>query len=237
MKAMILAAGFGKRLRPFTDKTPKPLYPLQGGGTLIDRHLHSLAKAGVQQVMINIAYLGNQIEQHVGNGSRYGLQVFYSREPEHAPLETGGAVAAVLPWFADEPFLLLAADIWTNYPWHNLVQSGRWVGAGRCAHLVLVPTPTWSSGPDFGWDMDSNKLLPFSDEQQGYGYAGFGVFVPKMWDGMKPGRFAVSEVIQQSLAGGTVPINASLHHGAWFNIGDVERLRELEVYCDESSNQ
>ncbi len=233
LKAMILAAGFGKRLRPFTDTTPKPLLPTPGGETLLDRHLARLAQAGVREVMINVAHLGEKIVQHVGNGHRYGLRVEYAREPADSPLETGGAVQAVLPWFAGESFLLLAADIWTDFPWQNLMGAGRWATQGDVAHLVLVPTPSWCAQHDFCYVPQTKALLPRSAGESGYGYAGFGVFTPSMWEGFAPGFFPLHQVIASSFADPHQSITASVYHGAWFNIGDQARLEELALHCAE----
>lgn len=104
LKAMILAAGFGKRLRPFTDTTPKPLLPTPGGETLIDRHLVRLAQAGVSDVMINVAHLGEKIVQHVGDGHRFGVRVHYAREPAQSPLETGGLFRPCCPGLRESHF-------------------------------------------------------------------------------------------------------------------------------------
>lgn len=230
---MILAAGFGKRLRPFTDTTPKPLLPTPGGETLIDRHLVRLAQAGVSDVMINVAHLGEKIVQHVGDGHRFGVRVHYAREPAQSPLETGGGVQAVLPWFAGEPFLLLAADIWTDFPWQNLMEAGSWSINGEAAHLVLVPTPTWCAQHDFCYVPESQELLPRTAGESGYGYAGFGVFTPSMWKDCVPGAFPLHQVITSAFADPHQRITASVYQGAWFNIGDQARLEELALYCAE----
>ena len=231
MKAMILAAGFGKRLRPFTLTTPKPLLSVQGE-TLLDRHLHSLSAAGVTEVWINVAHLGEQIVQHVGDGSRYNLQVTISQEPKNAPLETGGAVEAVLPWFNDQPFILLAADIWTDFCWRHLLLPATRINADTMAHLVLVPVPKWLSSPDFCWNPESHKVSLPGDEQAGYGYSGFGIFHPVMWRGFSSGRFPISQVLRTALAKDRVM--GSVYSGPWFNIGCSERLRELTDFLSLS---
>ena len=183
--------------------------------------------------MINVAHLGEKIVQHVGCGARYGVRVEYNREPASSPLETGGAVQAVLPWFEGEPFLLLAADIWTDFPWQHLMKAGIWATKEDSAHLVLVPTPEWCFQHDFCYEPQTKELLPRTVADSGYGYAGFGVFTPLMWKGFAPGCFPLHEVITSSFSNPNLRISASVYRGAWFNIGDQARLDELSLYCVE----
>ena len=221
MQAMILAAGFGKRLRPFTQRLPKPLLELNGL-SLIERLLLQLQQAGVVQVMINLAHLGGMIEAKLGNGDRFGLRIDYSYEPEDAPLETGGAVQAVLPWFANKPFVLLSADIWTDYPWAELMATS--INRDCPAHLVLVPRPAWQAHYDFALS-NSGYVEPYT-AGVGYTYANFGVYHPCLWDTFAPGVFAMSEVFRHALQQQSV-LKGSVYRGPWFNIGSQERLSEL----------
>ena len=142
MKAMLLAAGRGERMRPLTDTTPKPLLRI-GGQMLIERHVHALAQAGIRQLVINHAHLGGQIERALGDGSAYGVQIAYSPEPAGA-LETGGGIFNALPLLGAAPFLVVNADIWTDYPFTGLPQS-----IDGLAHLVMVSNPPHHPDGDF----------------------------------------------------------------------------------------
>src|SRR5690554_1322861 len=141
---MILAAGLGKRMRPLTDQTPKPLLTV-AGKPLLQYHLESLASAGVTNVIINLAYLGEQIRAFVGDGDRFGLAVTYSPEPE--PLETGGAIAHALPLLGDAPFLLINADVWCDYPPTQLARAP--LPPHCLGRLLLVPNPDFHPHGDF----------------------------------------------------------------------------------------
>ena len=141
MRAMILAAGKGERMRPLTLNTPKPLIPV-AGVPLIEYHLGALARAGFTEVVINHAWLGEKIEAHVGNGERFGLQVTYSRETQ--PLETGGGIFQALKYLGDEPFVVVNGDIWTDYDFAALRRP-----LAGLAHLVLVPNPEHHPEGDF----------------------------------------------------------------------------------------
>src|SRR5690625_163309 len=141
---MILAAGLGKRMRPLTDHTPKPLLCVRGK-PLLQYHLEALAEAGVSDVIINLAYLGEQIRDFVGSGQRFGLRVTYSPEPE--PLETGGAIAHALPLLGEAPFLLINADVWCDYPLIQLASTP--LAAGCLGRLLLVPNPDFHPEGDF----------------------------------------------------------------------------------------
>ena len=143
MKAMILAAGRGERLRPLTDNTPKPL--LQAGQhKLIEYHLYHLAKAGFKDIVINVAWLGEKIINTLGDGSNYNLSIKYSNEGEQA-LETGGGIFKALPLLGDDPFLVINGDIWTDYPFKNLYDFI----PQDMAHLIMVHNPEHNPAGDF----------------------------------------------------------------------------------------
>lgn len=237
MKAMILAAGFGKRLRPFTLVKPKPLLKV-GPETLLERHLRRLAVAGIQEVVINVAYLGHMIEDVIQDGASYGVQVQYSREPLNEPLETGGAVREILPWFDDKPFLLIAADIWTDFLWCELHAKFEFLRDQKeiDAYLGLVPTPDWLAKQDFYWDSTDHMVAQSNTvgTQQGVGYAGFGVFHPRLWQGANKSHFPLSDVLIPGIV--QQRIKGFMYQGPWFNIGSYQRLTECENYLMRSSN-
>ncbi len=222
MKAMILAAGQGERMRPLTDHTPKPL--LQAGGrALIEYHLAGLAGAGITLVVINHARLGNQIESYVGDGTRYGLRIVYSPEGDR-PLETGGGLFRALPLLGEEPFLVVNADVWTDYPYDRLV--GGLKGAGL-AHLVMVDNPPQHPRGDFALcgdrvTLDASPLLTF---------AGIGVYHPALWAGCTPGAFPLAPLLRAAMRDSRVSGEHWL--GEWMDIGTPLRLETLRQRLDK----
>ena len=215
MKAMILAAGRGERLRPFTDATPKPLLRV-GGKALIEYIIEALASAGFRELVINHAHLGNQIETYLGDGRRYGVEITWSRESEGA-LETGGGIHKALPLLASDYFLVVNADIWTDYPFARLRRP-----FSGLAHLVLVDNPAQHRQGDFVLNGDKasaegNPRLTFS---------GIGVYHPDLFRGCTPGRFPLAPLLRSAMHGGHV--YGEHYNGVWRDIGTVERLTELD---------
>lgn len=211
MKAMLLAAGRGERMRPLTDTTPKPLLRI-GGQMLIERHVHALAQAGIRQLVINHAHLGGQIERALGDGSAYGVQIAYSPEPEGA-LETGGGIFNALPLLGAAPFLVVNADIWTDYPFTGLPQS-----IDGLAHLVMVSNPPHH--PDGDFSLSGGRLA-----QRGPAmltFSGIGVYRPELFDGCTPGAFPLAPLLRTAMDAGRV--SGEHYTGAWFDIGTPERL-------------
>lgn len=212
---MILAAGRGERMRPLTDTIPKPL--LQAGGKpLIAFHLEALAAAGFDSVVINHAHLGQQLEQALGDGSRYGLSIRYSAEKE--ALETGGGIFHALPLLGESPFVVINGDVWTDYPYERL----RRVTVER-AHLVLVDNPAQHRQGDFVLDKgrvhDGNGVrLTFS---------GIGVYHPALFEGCAGGAFPLAPLLRRAMAEGKV--SGEHYQGRWFDIGTPERLTRLDT--------
>lgn len=214
MKAMILAAGRGERMRPLTDNTPKPL--LQAGGhTLIDYHLRALAQAGYESVVINHAHLGEKLEQALGDGSRYGLSIAYS--PEGTPLETGGGIFHALPLLGDEPFLVINGDIWTDYPLERLKTR-----SVQLAHLVLVDNPPQHPKGDFA--LREGRVSETEGER--LTFTGIGVYRPELLAGCKPGAFPLAPILRRAMAADQV--SGEHYQGRWFDIGTPERLAQLD---------
>ncbi|BFM21620.1 N-acetylmuramate alpha-1-phosphate uridylyltransferase MurU [Gilvimarinus japonicus] len=222
MKAMILAAGLGKRMRPLTDTLPKPLIPVRGK-PLIAYHLEALARAGITEVIINLAYRGAQIQEFVGDGSAWGLQVVYSQEPE--PLETGGAIVHAAALLGSEPFILLNADIFTDFDFKALVS--RSIPAGELAHLVLVPNPDFKPIGDFA--IKDGSLSAISDGELGYTFSGISLINPALvlrypYISIV---FGLAEVFTNELQ--TRRLTASVYDGIWRDVGTIERLHEIEA--------
>lgn len=216
MKAMILAAGRGERMRPLTDHTPKPL--LQAGKhRLIEYHLLNLQHAGFKDVVINVAWLGQQIMDTLGDGSRYGLSIQYSDEGEQA-LETGGGIYNALPLLGDEPFLVVNGDVWTDYP----LQSLRQMTLGGVAHLVLVNNPPHHPSGDFA--LRENKIRSEGDTK--WTYSGIGVYCRAFFAGQTGGAFPLAPLIRQYAAQDR--ISGEIHTGEWDDIGSMERLEQLK---------
>ncbi len=206
MKAMILAAGRGERLRPLTDHTPKPLIDV-GGKPLIAYHLEALARAGVRDVVINIAYLGDRIRAALGDGRGFGLRIRYSTETPGA-LDTGGGVRAALPLIGEGPFMLISADVFTDYDFARLPRAVPEDGA----HLVLVDNPAHHPDGDFG--LRAGDLV---DAAPRYTYAGISVFAPALFAASHEPRFSLASVIRAAIAAGTA--TGVRHTGAWVDVG------------------
>jgi N-acetyl-alpha-D-muramate 1-phosphate uridylyltransferase len=217
MKAMVLAAGRGERLRPLTDRIPKPLVEV-GGKPLLAWHLARLAAAGVRQVVINVSHLGQQIVDCVRDGSRFDLQVEYSREAE--PLETAGGIAQALPLLGNAPFLLVNGDIYCEADFASLLK----IDLGqRLAHLVLVANPPHHLQGDFSLEGG----LIGNDGTPRYTYAGVAVMSPQLVQPVRRGDKAPLAPLLRSAARER-RISGELFGGLWQDVGTLERLSELE---------
>ncbi len=226
MRAMILAAGRGERMRPLTDVTPKPLLRV-GGKALIDWHLDNLARAGVREVVINHAWLGGQLAAHVGDGARYRLQVRYS--PEDEALETLGGIVRALPLLGTEPFLVVNADIWTDCEFAPLVQQG--LRADRDAHLLLVDNPPQHPRGDFAivdGDLDNGGESGSGDvTATRLTFSGIAVYRPEFFAGCAPVKAPLAPLLRAAATARR--ISASHYPGRWFDIGTPERLAQLDT--------
>jgi MurNAc alpha-1-phosphate uridylyltransferase len=217
MRAMILAAGRGERMRPLTDTRPKPLLEV-GGKPLIQYHLEALARAGINDVVINLAWQGELLRSALGNGQRFGVRICYSEEPEGA-LETGGGILAALPLLGPDPFLVISGDIWTDFPLESLARS---LASGDVAHFVLVPNPDFHAQGDFG--LDGGRLL---DRAPRYTYANIGVLGPEFFAQRQPGRFALAPLMFEWIRRGHV--SGELYRGRWYNLGTPMQLTQLDT--------
>lgn len=229
MKALIFAAGFGERMRPLTERTPKPLLSV-GGTPLIVWHLRKLAALGVDEVVINTSWLAGQFPHVLGDGGAFGLRLTYSFEGD-SPLETGGGMLHALPLLGDAPFLLVNGDIWTDFDFARL--SGAPAGL---AQLVLVDQPAYAARADFALDADGKVRAELPATLT---YAGIGMYRPALladWQsiigqlpepaGTAP-RFALAPILRAQMAAGLID---GIHHaGRWTDVGTPQRLAELDA--------
>lgn len=206
MQAMILAAGRGSRLRPFTNHVPKPLIEVNGQ-PLIGHHLRSLAAAGVREVVINTAYRGDQIQHTLGHGRYYGLRITYSPETLGA-LDTGGGIARALPLLGSEPFLVISADVLATIDYADLVRRN----ASAQVHIVLVDNPSHHNSGDFG--LRHGQLVTKGPLMT---YSGVGIFAPNWFRGQADTCFPLSRVIKQAGKDGVA--TGERHCGAWLDVG------------------
>ncbi|EXJ13290.1 Glucose-1-phosphate thymidylyltransferase [Imhoffiella purpurea] len=212
---MILAAGRGERMRPLTDTCPKPL--LQAGGKpLIVHHIERLAAAGIRDLAINHAHLGEQIESALGDGSAFGVRIRYS--PEGEALETGGGIFRALPLLGPEPFLVVNGDIWTDC---RIPEVG--LAGDDLAHLVLVDNPPHNPEGDFALDDDERVRTQGSPRLT---FSGIGIYHPDLFAGCTPGAFPLAPLLRRAMDQGRV--GGRHHQGLWFDIGTPERLAELD---------
>ncbi|MGA1562562.1 MAG: N-acetylmuramate alpha-1-phosphate uridylyltransferase MurU [Gammaproteobacteria bacterium] len=225
MKAMILAAGRGERMRPLTDRTPKPLLQV-GGKSLIVWHLHALAKAGVTDVVINHAHLGEQLLAALGDGSAFDVRIHWSAEPEGA-LETGGGIHQALPLLGNDPFLLVNGDVWCDADFTPLVDQAKELSVqGTLAHLWMVPNPPQHPQGDFrlqdGCVRDA--VRPCTDCLT---YSGISVLDPQLFVGQQPGRFPLAPLLRAAMQDGRVTGSELL--GRWVDVGTPQRLADLDA--------
>ena len=213
---MLLAAGRGERLKPITETLPKPLVEVRGE-TLIERHLHALAAAGIEDVVINLGWLGPQIAERVGSGERYGVRIAFSDERENI-LETAGGIQRALPLLGDETFLVVNADIWTDMPLPCTSPA-----IGELAHLVLVPKPEFKAAGDF--DIVDGRLANAASPE--WTFSGVATYDPKFFRDLEPGRAPLAPMLRAGADAGV--IGASLYEGEWHDVGTPERLAALNA--------
>jgi N-acetyl-alpha-D-muramate 1-phosphate uridylyltransferase len=215
MRAMVLAAGRGERMRPLSDVTPKPLLQV-GGKSLIQRHLEALAAAGIRDVVINLAWKGEQIRSALGDGAQFGVSIVYSDEGEQA-LETGGGIYRALPLLG-ERFMVISADIWSEYPLHNCLH----LPAGDdVAHFVVVPNPDYHPRGDFG--LSAGRM---TQQAELLTYANIGCFSAEFFARCSPGRFPLAPLMFEWIKAGRV--SGELHAGGWCNVGTPAQLSALD---------
>lgn len=223
MRAMILAAGRGERMRPLTDSTPKPLLPI-GGKPLIVWHIERLVAAGITDIVINHAWLGSQIESTLGDGARWQARIAYSAE--NPALETAGGIARALPLLGESPFLVINGDVWTDWRANDASRLGAAVmrGAADLA-LLLVANPSHHTEGDFGLGADGALLL---DAPHRLTYSGIAVFAPGAFKGIDPNHPAkLRPLLDAAIRAGRA--TGSMFEGHWTDVGTVQRLAEVNA--------
>ncbi|MFT5163560.1 MAG: MurNAc alpha-1-phosphate uridylyltransferase [Alteromonadaceae bacterium] len=225
MKAMILAAGRGERMRPLTDVCPKPLLKVADKPLLV-YHIEKLVAIGIKQIVINHAWLGEQIEQTIGDGAQWGAQISFSPEPAGG-LETAGGIVNALPLLGDEPFLVVNGDIWTDFDFALLPQTLN----DSLAHLVLVDNPLHNVDGDFILADDSHSLLTnktssASTNQVALTFSGIAVYHPDIFAGLTAQRYALGPLLKTQITRQNVV--GQYYSGLWTDVGTIERLAALE---------
>lgn len=215
MRALILAAGRGERMRPLTDVTPKPLLRA-GGKALIEHHLEALVRAGITDIVINHAYLGDRIVAALGDGGRYDACIRYSAEPEGA-LETGGGIFQALPLLGEGPFLVINGDVWTDLDYARLPRA-----FDGLAYLLLVDNPAHHAAGDFCLDDGRVHVC----EGPRLTFSGIGLYRAALFAGCRPGRFPLAPLLRAVMAAGR--IRGAHVQDRWFDIGTPQRLAELD---------
>jgi len=222
MKAIVLAAGRGERLRPITDTLPKPLVTV-AGKPLIVYHLEALSRAGAREVVVNLSWLGEKLRAALGDGSRHGVSITYTDEGPVA-LETGGGIFNAIQHLGPGSFLVVNGDTFTDIDLTALsAKAEADARSGALARIVLVPNPTQHPRGDFG--LQGDRVVTSDTER--FTYSGVGVFRPELFAGCAPGRFPLAPLLLQAIAAGK--LRGELHRGEWCDVGTPERLAELDM--------
>lgn len=221
MKAMILAAGRGERMRPLTDSLPKPLLKV-AGKMLIEYHLEKLKLAQITEVIINHAWLGSKIEQALGDGSRYGLNIIYSAEAE--ALETAGGIINALPLLGNKPFIVINGDIFCDYDFTNLMAP-----MSGLAHLILVNNPLHHAEGDFALTKSGSVTQTGSHKLT---FSGIAQYHPDLFKNRLSGKLALAPVLREAIDNHL--ITGSHYQGIWHDVGTPERLNELDLYLKDN---
>jgi len=217
MKAMILAAGRGERMRPLSDKTPKPLLKVHGK-SLIVWHIERLASLGFSEIIINIDHLGGMIEKSLGDGSEWGVNLLYSDERQSGALESGGGIIKALPLIESKTFLVVNGDIWCDYEFEPGFDL-----KGDLAHLILVPNPEHNHEGDFA--LYKNRVS--NDTKRRFTFSGIGYYSAKLFEGLECKKTALAPLLREAVKEGKV--SGTLYEGKWYDIGTPQRLKEVNA--------
>ncbi|MEQ1342958.1 N-acetylmuramate alpha-1-phosphate uridylyltransferase MurU [Acinetobacter seifertii] len=225
MKAMILAAGLGNRMRPLTLYTPKPLLEV-GGRPLIVWHIEKLKKTGVTEIVINSAWLADKLISSLGDGSQFGVDIRWTREEEG--LETAGGIINALPLLGTDPFILVNGDVWTTMDFEALRDIKL---NDDLAHLVLVDNP--KQHPEGDFTLLDGRAFAFDQDVKGENltFSGVSVIHPKLFEGLEPGKRPLAPLLKQSMQ--NQKVSAEKLKGAWVDVGTPERLMELDLQIRE----
>jgi len=222
MRAMVLAAGRGERMRPLTDSIPKPMLTV-AGKPLIGYHLEALARAGIRDVVVNLSWLGEKIRAGLADGAAFGVRIAYTEEGP-VPLETGGGIFNALPLLGSEPFVVVNCDTWTDIDVRTLEVDG-----DALARLVLVPNPPHNPHGDFG--IDGQNVV--EREADRYTYSGIGLYRPEFFAGCQAGRYPLRPLLSRAIAADK--LRGQVHRGVWIDIGTPDRLAAIERQMRESA--
>lgn len=217
MKAMILSAGRGERMRPLSDKTPKPLIKIHSK-PLILWHIEKLSSLGIKEIVINIDYLGDKIISNLGDGSEWGVSLIYSDERDSGALESAGGIIKALPHLGSDTFLVVNGDVWSDYEFESDFDLG-----DDLAHLILVANPEHNPFGDFGLTKD--RALNSADIK--YTFSGIGYYSPLLFNTLKEEKLPLAPIIRQAID--KKRVGASLYKGKWHDIGTPQRLHVAET--------
>lgn len=215
MKAMILSAGRGERMRPLTDNTPKPLLEVQGK-PLIVWHIEKLASLGFSEIIINIAHLGYKIPEALGDGSKWDVKLIYSDEQDEGALESAGGIVKALSLLGDNTFLVVNGDVWCDYNFDASFDLG-----DDLAHLILVNNPEHNPNGDFA--LNNHRVS--NDEENRNTFSGIGYYSPKLFDNLLYGKNALAPLLREAIK--KDKISGYLHKGVWHDIGTPQRLEAI----------
>ena len=215
MKAMILSAGRGERMRPLTDVLPKPLLEVHGKA-LIEWHIEKLVESGFEEIIINIAHLGAKIVKSIGDGSKYGTKITYSDEREEGSLESAGGIIKALLLLGEETFLVVNGDVYSDYQFDSNFKLGE-----DLAHLILVPNPEHNIDGDFG--LNDTRVLNSSKNKKTF--SGIAYYNPKLFENISYGKSALAPLLRGLIKDDKV--SGSIHHGYWYDIGTPQRLEKI----------
>jgi N-acetyl-alpha-D-muramate 1-phosphate uridylyltransferase len=227
MKAMLFAAGRGERMRPLTDHTPKPLL-LAGGKPLIVWHIEKLVAAGVRSIIINTAYQGQKIVEHIGDGKQFGADIQYSREELSSigsALETAGGIRYALHFLGEAPFIAVSADVFTDFDYKALAIRTKKLKPGH-AHTVLVPNAEHHPSGDFSFSLSSGLVNDKNDKATSYTFSGIAAYHPSLFTELpNPSISKLAPLLRQAML--AKKVSGELFEGLWLDIGTPERLIEL----------
>lgn len=215
MKAMILGAGRGERMRPLTDVLPKPLLVV-GDKPLIIYHIEKLVESGFSEIVINIAHLGEKILNTLGDGSKFGTIITYSDERETGALESAGGIKKALSILGNETFLVVNGDVFCDYNFDSSFDL-----KNNLAHLILVNNPLHNQNGDFGL----NDTLVLNEADNKYTFSGIGYYNPKLFTSLESGKSALAPLLRQEIK--NEKISGEIHHGDWHDIGTQQRLQDI----------
>lgn len=226
MRAMVLAAGRGERMRPLSDRVPKPLLRA-GGKPLIGHMLEGLARAGVREVIVNLSWLGAQIREALADGAAHGVRILYSEEGP-VPLETGGGVLHAFPLLGPDPFLVVSGDIWTDFDFGRLTAGAEPLDAGADARIVLVRNPPYHPRGDFG--LSGDRVTEGGPET--LTYANIGLYRRELFNDCTPGRFPLVMPLRRAIAAGR--LRGEFYGGGWMNVGTPDQLAMLDARLSQA---